>query len=140
MSTIGKFFDRLDVSLRETNSPNWSFTKICMLVFLYPTLTGGYIYDVIVHERMGIDTSLIFVCAIVAPRAISQALAARFGNTAPGQKADDFETSSKVSSTKIDSRVGNDGTRTDVTRKTTSEVTTVASVPSPDDGNSKPIE
>jgi hypothetical protein len=79
MKFISKMMSKISGALLEVQSPNWSLTKLAMLVFLYPTITGVFIYDVVFHQRMDVTNSLVFICAIVAPRVMSQILAARFG-------------------------------------------------------------
>ena len=70
---------KLDHTIREVNSPNWSLTKLGMLFFLYPSITGVFIFDAVVNHRMEWMNTAVFITGIVTPRLISQIVAARFG-------------------------------------------------------------
>jgi hypothetical protein len=79
MKIVAKFFHKVSESLLETNSTNWSMTKLVMLFLMYPTVTGIFIYDAIIHQRMDVMNSLVYITAVATPRALSQILAARYG-------------------------------------------------------------
>jgi hypothetical protein len=78
-SFFSKLMTKVSGALTEVNSKYWSLTKLAMLMFMYPTITGVYIYDVVHYARMDVINSMVFICAIVTPRISSQILAARFG-------------------------------------------------------------
>ena len=79
MGMLKELGSKLDHSIREVNSPHWSLTKLGMLFFLFPSITGVFVYDAIINKRMDWMNTAIFITGIVTPRLISQILAARFG-------------------------------------------------------------
>jgi hypothetical protein len=79
MKAVSKFFHKISAALMETNSTNWSLTKLVMLFLMYPTITGVFIFDAWVNKRMDSINSLVYITAVATPRALSQVLAARYG-------------------------------------------------------------
>jgi hypothetical protein len=70
---------RLSQSITEINSTYWSLTKLGILIFMYPTITFLIIYDTVINKRLDWLNLSVFITGIVAPRMVSQIVAARFG-------------------------------------------------------------
>lgn len=74
-------YDRLLESLFENNYDRFSLTKLGMLIFLFPSITFVFIYDVIVNNRMDWMNTSVFICGIVTPRLISQLVVNKLGGS-----------------------------------------------------------
>jgi hypothetical protein len=78
MGLFKAFLVNVGASLREMNSDKWSLTKVGILFFLYPAITVVFMFDAFKNGRMEWLNASVFATAIVAPRAISQIIIARF--------------------------------------------------------------
>lgn len=102
MDIVRSFASKLDASIREVNSPNWSLTKLGILFFLFPSITSVFLFDAYVNQRMDWMNTATFITGIVTPRMISQVLAARFGYRSKNGERLDEDNSIDASSRKAD--------------------------------------